>query len=68
MITFFTSPIGLGHATRDIAIALRLKNDITFVSGEGAASREGAASSAPTRTIVYGIRGQVELALWGDCR
>ena len=38
MITFFTSPIGLGHATRDIAIALRLKNDITFVSGEGAAS------------------------------
>ncbi len=38
MITFFTSPIGLGHATRDIAIAERLKADITFVSGEGAAS------------------------------
>ena len=38
MITFFTSPIGLGHATRDIAIAEKLKTDLTFVSGEGAAS------------------------------
>jgi len=38
VITFFTSPIGLGHATRDIAIAEKIKNDITFVSGEGAAS------------------------------
>jgi UDP-N-acetylglucosamine--N-acetylmuramyl-(pentapeptide) pyrophosphoryl-undecaprenol N-acetylglucosamine transferase len=38
VITFFTSPIGLGHATRDIAIAEVLKTDITFVSGEGAAS------------------------------
>lgn len=38
MITFFTSPIGLGHATRDIAIAEKLKLDFTFVSGEGAAS------------------------------
>ena len=38
MITFFTSPIGLGHATRDIAIAEKLKTDATFVSGEGAAS------------------------------
>ncbi len=38
IITFFTSPIGLGHATRDIAIAELLKTDITFVSGEGAAS------------------------------
>lgn len=38
MITFFTSPIGLGHATRDVAIAENLKTDITFVSGEGAAS------------------------------
>lgn len=38
MITFFTSPIGLGHATRDIAITEQLKADITFVSGEGAAS------------------------------
>lgn len=37
MITFFTSPIGLGHATRDVAIAEKLKADITFVSGEGAA-------------------------------
>ena len=36
MITFFTSPIGLGHATRDIAIAEELKIDILFVSGEGA--------------------------------
>ncbi len=36
---FFTSPIGLGHATRDIAIADRLavqKNELLFVSGEGA--------------------------------
>jgi UDP-N-acetylglucosamine--N-acetylmuramyl-(pentapeptide) pyrophosphoryl-undecaprenol N-acetylglucosamine transferase len=38
VITFFTSPIGLGHATRDIAIAEQLKADVTFVSGEGAAS------------------------------
>lgn len=38
MINFFTSPIGLGHATRDIAIAEKLKADIIFVSGEGAAS------------------------------
>jgi UDP-N-acetylglucosamine--N-acetylmuramyl-(pentapeptide) pyrophosphoryl-undecaprenol N-acetylglucosamine transferase len=38
VITFFTSPIGLGHATRDIAIAEQLKVDVTFVSGEGAAS------------------------------
>jgi len=38
VITFFTSPIGLGHATRDIAIAEKIKHDITFVSGEGAAS------------------------------
>jgi UDP-N-acetylglucosamine--N-acetylmuramyl-(pentapeptide) pyrophosphoryl-undecaprenol N-acetylglucosamine transferase len=38
VITFFTSPIGLGHATRDIAIAAKLKADINFVSGEGAAS------------------------------
>jgi UDP-N-acetylglucosamine--N-acetylmuramyl-(pentapeptide) pyrophosphoryl-undecaprenol N-acetylglucosamine transferase len=38
VITFFTSPIGLGHATRDIAIAEKLKTDIAFVSGEGAAS------------------------------
>ncbi len=36
MITFFTSPIGLGHATRDIAIAEELKTDILFVSGEDA--------------------------------
>ncbi len=33
---FFSSPIGLGHATRDIAIAEHLK-DVLFVSGEGAA-------------------------------
>lgn len=38
MIIFFTSPIGLGHATRDIAIAEKLKAGVTFVSGEGAAS------------------------------
>ena len=38
MINFFTSPIGLGHATRDIAIAEKLgSGDIQFVSGEGAA-------------------------------
>ncbi|HEY7508255.1 MAG TPA: hypothetical protein VH677_03935, partial [Nitrososphaera sp.] len=33
---FFASPIGLGHATRDVAIAERLGQDVTFVSGEGA--------------------------------
>jgi UDP-N-acetylglucosamine--N-acetylmuramyl-(pentapeptide) pyrophosphoryl-undecaprenol N-acetylglucosamine transferase len=38
MVVFFTSPIGLGHATRDIAIAEKLQADIEFVSGEGAAS------------------------------
>jgi UDP-N-acetylglucosamine--N-acetylmuramyl-(pentapeptide) pyrophosphoryl-undecaprenol N-acetylglucosamine transferase len=38
MATFFTSPIGLGHATRDIAIAEELKTDILFVSGEGAST------------------------------
>jgi UDP-N-acetylglucosamine--N-acetylmuramyl-(pentapeptide) pyrophosphoryl-undecaprenol N-acetylglucosamine transferase len=38
MITFFASPIGLGHATRDIAIAENLnRNNLIFVSGEGAA-------------------------------
>ena len=37
-VTFFSSPIGLGHATRDIAIAQHLDNiSIKFVSGEGAA-------------------------------
>ncbi|MGQ0794572.1 MAG: glycosyltransferase [Nitrosopumilaceae archaeon] len=34
-ITFFSSPIGLGHATRDIAIAENLESKIKFVSGEG---------------------------------
>jgi UDP-N-acetylglucosamine--N-acetylmuramyl-(pentapeptide) pyrophosphoryl-undecaprenol N-acetylglucosamine transferase len=38
MITFFTSPIGLGHATRDIAIAEELKIAILFASGEGAST------------------------------
>ena len=36
---FFASPIGLGHATRDIAIAEKLatpKSDVLFISGEGA--------------------------------
>ncbi|MEX1996032.1 MAG: glycosyltransferase [Nitrosopumilaceae archaeon] len=36
-VTFFSSPIGLGHATRDIAIAQHLDNiSIKYVSGEGA--------------------------------
>ncbi len=35
-LLFFTSPIGLGHASRDIVIASKLCTDITFVSGEGA--------------------------------
>jgi UDP-N-acetylglucosamine--N-acetylmuramyl-(pentapeptide) pyrophosphoryl-undecaprenol N-acetylglucosamine transferase len=38
MVLFFTSPIGLGHATRDIAIAEKLRTDILFASGEGASS------------------------------
>jgi len=36
MILFFTSPLGLGHATRDIAIAEKLKsmhNEILFITG-----------------------------------
>ncbi|HEV8387208.1 MAG TPA: glycosyltransferase [Nitrososphaera sp.] len=38
MINFFTSSIGLGHATRDIAIAEKLSKDgIQFVSGDKAA-------------------------------
>lgn len=35
-VLFFTSPIGLGHATRDVAIASKLSANVTFVSGEGA--------------------------------
>ena len=36
-VTFFSSPIGLGHATRDIAIAQHLDDiSIKFVSGMGA--------------------------------
>ena len=35
-VLFFTSPIGLGHASRDIVIASKLDADITFVTGEGA--------------------------------
>jgi len=35
-LVFFSSPIGLGHATRDIAIAQFLdKNSTKFISGEG---------------------------------
>lgn len=38
MINFFVSPIGLGHATRDLAIADKLGvGRVTFVSGCGAA-------------------------------
>jgi UDP-N-acetylglucosamine--N-acetylmuramyl-(pentapeptide) pyrophosphoryl-undecaprenol N-acetylglucosamine transferase len=39
-VLFFTSPIGLGHATRDIAIAKKLKqivsDDVLFISGGAA--------------------------------
>jgi UDP-N-acetylglucosamine--N-acetylmuramyl-(pentapeptide) pyrophosphoryl-undecaprenol N-acetylglucosamine transferase len=35
-VLFFTSPIGLGHASRDIVIASKLDTDITFVTGGGA--------------------------------
>jgi len=38
-LNFFSSPIGLGHATRDIAIASNFENISTrFVSGKGAAT------------------------------
>ncbi len=38
-ITFFSSPIGLGHATRDIAVCKQIKNfSIKFVSGDAAAN------------------------------
>lgn len=33
-LTFYSSPIGLGHATRDVAVAQHLDNRIKFVSGE----------------------------------
>jgi len=40
MILFFTSPIGLGHATRDVAICQQLysikKDDILFITGKPA--------------------------------
>lgn len=36
-ISFFTSPIGLGHATRDAAIAARLGTNVSFTTGGGAA-------------------------------
>ena len=35
-LLFFTSPIGLGHASRDVAIASKLVANIMFVSGGGA--------------------------------
>jgi UDP-N-acetylglucosamine--N-acetylmuramyl-(pentapeptide) pyrophosphoryl-undecaprenol N-acetylglucosamine transferase len=35
-ILFFTSPIGLGHATRDVAIASKIEHEITFVTGGAA--------------------------------
>ena len=36
---FFSSPIGLGHVTRDIAIVSNLQNSkINFVTGSGAAT------------------------------
>ena len=34
-LTFFSSPIGLGHATRDLAVVQYLNSRIKFVSGEG---------------------------------
>ncbi len=35
---FFSSPIGLGHVTRDIAIVNNLKDlSVNFVTGSGAA-------------------------------
>ena len=36
-LDFFCSPIGLGHATRDIAIAMNLDLTVKFVTGSGAA-------------------------------
>ena len=36
-LDFFCSPIGLGHATRDIAIANNLDLTVKFVTGSGAA-------------------------------
>ncbi|MCE2499039.1 MAG: UDP-glucuronosyltransferase [Nitrosopumilaceae archaeon] len=36
-ISFFTSPIGLGHATRDVAIVVHLGADVSFTTGGGAA-------------------------------
>lgn len=36
-ISFFTSPIGLGHATRDAAISAHLGPGVSFTTGGGAA-------------------------------
>ena len=36
-ISFFTSPIGLGHATRDAAISAHLGSGVSFTTGGGAA-------------------------------
>ena len=36
-IGFFCSPIGLGHATRDVAIAEFLERPTKFITGAGAA-------------------------------
>ena len=37
MLEFFSSPIGLGHVTRDIAVAGYLEDETRFVTGGGAA-------------------------------
>ena len=38
LFDFFSSPIGLGHVTRDIAIASNFERNLTnFITGSGAA-------------------------------
>ena len=49
---FFSSPIGLGHVTRDIAIANNFENISTnFVSGSGAAKNSKKFRFQSTRCI-----------------
>ena len=69
---FFSSPIGLGHVTRDIAIANNLKNiSINFVTGSGAAKilkkleyKVNDIYNPPSFTVENGILNNQTKWLW----
>ena len=68
MILFFTSPIGLGHASRDAAVAEHL-GDVVFVSGGAAAAllkRHGFETEDVYRPPPFRVRGGLltRRALW----